>query len=252
MLKEKRQAVISHAATKGLDPAVPMKDSGMEWLGEVPAHWEVKRVKHIVDKEDGIQLGPFGGMLLNLQTEDTGFKLYGQENTISGDFSTGQRWLSEARFKELSRYELRTGDIVLTRKGSLGNARYVSVLPSLGIIDSDTIRLRPNHSEISAHFLTLLLHEAAYVAEQITANKRGAILSGLNTETVANITLLIPPMLEQNKIQNLVRTESHRLEQAITLSCETNTLLQERRSALISAVVTGKIDVRGLAKSEAA
>ena len=67
------------------------KDSGAPWLGEVPAHWQVKRLKYLVANPGGIQMGPFGGMLLELKSEDTGFKVYGQENTISGNFELGRK-----------------------------------------------------------------------------------------------------------------------------------------------------------------
>lgn len=246
LLAEKRQAVISHAVTKGLDPTVPMKDSGVEWLGEVPAHWEVKRLKYLAVDGDGIQLGPFGGMLLDLDDEDTGYKLYGQENTISGDFTAGHRWLSEKRYVDLARYSLLDGDIVLTRKGSLGNARFVVELSCPGIIDSDTIRIRVDHNLVIPLFITLLLHESDYISYQIALMKRGAILSGLNSETVANIVIFAPPKTEQILILEALSQRCANSDQLISSGEAAITLLQERRAALISAAVTGKIDVRGL------
>lgn len=119
-LAEKRQAVITQAVTKGLNPTAPMKDSGIDWLGEIPAHWEIKRLKYLVRDVVGLQMGPFGGMLTDLSPEPTGFKLYGQENTISGNFKLGDRWIEEERFYDLVRYQLHAGDLVITRKGSLG------------------------------------------------------------------------------------------------------------------------------------
>lgn len=191
LLKEKRQAVISHVVTKGLNPDVPLKDSGVEWFGDVPKHWKLSRLKHLVQDYSGIQMGPFGGMLKDLDEVNTGFKVYGQENTISGDFTKGSRWISEDRFYELANYHLITGDIVLTRKGSLGNARLIDSLPSEGIIDSDTIRLRVSKSVLDSPFLSFLLHHADYIAKQIMLTRRGAILPGLNTETIANLVVAL-------------------------------------------------------------
>lgn len=247
LLKEKRQAVISQVVTKGLDPNVPMKDSGVEWLGEVPASWTVKRIKFLVANGDGIQMGPFGGMLLDLDSEGTGFRVYGQENTISGDFTRGSRWISRERYTNLSSYHIGIGDLLLTRKGSLGNARLVHSLPEPGIMDSDTIRIRVNPYLIMPQFLAFLLHEARYVSEQIDLSKRGAILPGLNSETISNIAILLPPIDCQN---SLIRFLEQRLAEFQTLTSDAQQaieLLGERRSALISAAVTGKIDVRGLA-----
>ncbi|MDR1462638.1 MAG: restriction endonuclease subunit S, partial [Azoarcus sp.] len=105
-LAEKRQALITRAVTKGLNPDAPMKPSGIDWLGDIPAHWEVLPLKRLLVDAVGLQMGPFGGMLTNLPDYETGYKLYGQENTISGDFSLGCRWIEEERHFELKRYEL--------------------------------------------------------------------------------------------------------------------------------------------------
>lgn len=245
LLKEKRQAMISHAVTKGLDPTVPMKYSGVEWLGEVPAHWAIKRLKQLVLDAAGIQMGPFGGMLVDLDDSDTGYKVYGQENTISGNFSSGNRWVPESRYFALSNYHLEVGDIVLTRKGSLGNCRRVSLLPQAGIIDSDTIRVRVQDQIMNPDYLELLLHEAGYISTQLSLVKRGAILSGLNSEIIANLVIVVPPPDGQEELLLEIKAASSKFDQGIS-DCEYAVgLLRERRSALISATVTGKIDVRG-------
>ena len=252
LLKEKRQAVISHAVTKGLNPNAPMKPSGIQWLGDVPQHWTVSRIKFMVQPNDGIQMGPFGGMLLDLDGVDTGFKVFGQENTISGDFTRGQRWISQERYAELERYAAKNGDLVLTRKGSLGNARLIVDLPQPGIIDSDTIRVRVDNDIVASRFLAKLLHEAPYIAEQITRKKRGAILPGLNTSIIANLVVVLPNRDEQDELLSYLDSESLRFN---TLQAEAERaieLLQERRTALISAAVTGKIDVREFAYQETA
>ena len=251
LLKEKRQAVISHAITKGLNPDAPLKPSGIEWPCEVPADWDVKRMKYLVADGDGIQMGPFGGMLLDLDFEETGFKVYGQENTISGDFSLGRRWISKERYAALSNYHVDVGDLLLTRKGSLGNARLIQALPQPGIVDSDTIRVRVNRSLIMQSFLAILLHEAQYVAEQITLSKRGAILPGLNSETIADISIILPPLDQQQKLMEFLGEHIAKLDTLIAEAQHAIDLLQERRTAIISAATTGQIDVRPLNKRQA-
>lgn len=252
LLKEKRQMVISHAVTEGLNPDAPMRDSGIEWLGEVPAHWTVCRMKHVVSSHDGIQMGPFGGMLTNIESEATEFKLYGQENTISGDFERGSRWIEGARYRELARYALQAGDLVMTRKGSLGSCRIFPENACPGISDSDTIRLRVDEQAMLCQFALLLLQGAGYIDTQIAMTKRGAILSGLNTQVVADLVLAVPPVPEQATILNFIVDREMEAEALIRDACKAVGLLQERRNALISAAVTGQIDVRGLAQAEAA
>jgi len=247
LLKEKRQAVISHAVTKGLNPDAPMKDSGIEWLGEVPGHWEMKRLKHLVIADRGIQMGPFGGMLKDLETEPTAHKLYGQENTINDNFDAGSRWLSIAHFEKLREYELKPGDVVLTRKGaSIGNCRVVPTGIQRGVIDSDTIRVRLDDRVIKVGFAVLLMHEG-YMEVAILRQQKGAVLPGLNTGTIANLLIALPPMTEQFTIMEFLTNEIHKFDTLTAEAQHAIALLQERRTALISAAVTGQIDVRGLA-----
>lgn len=251
LLREKRQAVIARAVTKGLNMAAPTKDLDIEWLGGMPAHWSFCRLKHVIRSDDGIQMGPFGGMLTELSHEPTGFKLYGQENTISGDFQRGRRWLGGALFKELSRYQLLPGDLVLTRKGTLGGCRQVPEAITPGIADSDTIRLRLNPDRIESAFAQLLLRDAAYISTQVDLTKRGAILSGLNTEVVANLRIALPPLEEQRQILSRLH-ELDRITVRLVEAAEAAvSLLQERRASLISAAVTGKIDVGGAVATQA-
>jgi type I restriction enzyme S subunit len=199
-LAEKRQAIITQAVTKGLNPAAPMKDSGIDWLGQIPAHWEVKRLKFLVIDRIGLQMGPFGGMLTDLSPDPTGYKLYGQENTISGDFQLGRRWIEKERFDDLARYQLHPGDLVITRKGSLGSCRQFPAQALPGIADSDTIAIRFDDRKLQSELAIVLLHDAAYIAAQIESTRRGAILAGLNTTVVGDLWIVCPKMDEQSQI----------------------------------------------------
>jgi type I restriction enzyme S subunit len=253
LLKEKRQAVISHAVTKGLNPAAPMKPSGVKWFAEMPRHWRLKRLRHLSNTgEAGIQMGPFGAMLTSLPPHPTGFSLFGQENTISGDFASCYRWISATQYTQLIKYSLRPGDIVLTRKGSIGHARIIPTNIQPGIMDSDTIRLRPNGVEIENPFLVRLLHEASYLKVQIEASSRGAILLGLNSSTIGDLQIALPPPGEQRAISAYLERVAADLDSLVKTAQSAIALLQERRTTLISAAVTGKIDVRGLVTKEAA
>jgi type I restriction enzyme, S subunit len=250
LLQEKRQSVISHAVTKGLNPDVPMKDSGVEWLGEVPEHWEVKRLIHVTQGGNNVQMGPFGGMLKGHATSPTEYRLYGQENTISNNFEIGGRWLEREHFQQLREYELLPGDVVLTRKGaSIGNCRIVPDGIHKGVIDSDTIRVRFDESLIDKRLASLLMHEG-YLEVEIMAKQKGAVLPGLNTMTISNLLIALPPIDEQLEIVGCLEVHLGRFEHLVKLTTDAVLLLQERRSALVSAAVTGQIDVRRLVPAE--
>lgn len=244
LLKEQRAAIIQRAVTRGLNPHAPMKDSGIPWLGEIPTHWEVKKLKYAVQKYGlGIQMGPFGSMLTKLQPFDVGFKVFGQENTINNDFNLGSRWISETQFEELKKYEILTGDIVLTRKGSIGQCRLVPPDIKRGIIDSDTIRLRIDQKIILSKFLVWIFQESKYILEQLNFLQRGAILGGLNTAIIENLVLSIPPLDEQLSILSHLKKICLSFELGISAYSRQLALLAEYRAALIHECVTGRKEI---------
>ena len=115
----------------------------MEWLGEVPEHWEVKRVRHILRHSyDGLKIGPFGSQLTSQMLQETGYKVYGQENVIANDFSRGERFISEEKFQELAVYETRPGDILITMMGTSGRCGITPENIEAGIMDSHLLRIR--------------------------------------------------------------------------------------------------------------
>lgn len=229
------EGIATHAAFTSLP---------FHWMPRLPASWTLTKLKYLGEKgQKTTQMGPFGGMLTQLLQTDTGFKLYGQENTISRDFSKGSRWVSEATFRELSRYELKPGDIMLTRKGTLGKCASFPSGAVRGIADSDTIRIRLNHSLFSHWMLENTLQYASYVSEQIALEKRGAILAGLNTSIIDNLLIAVPPMNEQQKIAAFgtkMLEKNSSLRESLISSIDR---LKEYRAALITAAVTGQINV---------
>lgn len=245
LLAEKRAALIHQAVTKGLDPSVPMKDSGMSWIGEIPVHWSVSPLKHSVGSSVrfGLQMGPFGASLTHISRTPKPCSVFGQANTISGDFETVSRWLTFEQFAGLSKYRLLPGDIVLTRKGSLGNSRLVPDDIPLGIIDSDTIRLRVDERAINPGYIAFLLHEAYYLQQQISVHSRGAILPGLNTSVVGNLQIITPPLAEQATLLKYLVEKTQESNQIATTLREQVLRLNEYRQALITAAVTGQVDI---------
>ncbi|MFO0777537.1 MAG: restriction endonuclease subunit S [Nitrospira sp.] len=253
LLNEQKQAIIHRAVTRGLPstgsgqapPSIPLKPSGIPWLGDIPKHWEVRRLRFAIDHYGpGIQMGPFGSSLTELQSSDTGFKLFGQENTISGDFTRGSRWVTKKQFEQLRKYELVPGDIVLTRKGSIGKARLVPNGIPRGIADSDTIRVRLDERTVDRPFIVMLLHSSAYVQQQLEATQRGAVLGGLNTATIGNLVLVLPPLTEQWTLLADIQERTSTLIAALSRVEREIELLREYRIRLVADVVTGKVDVR--------
>lgn len=247
LLKEKRQAVISHAVTKGLDPSVPMKDSGVEWLGRVPAHWSAVRLKFLAYD---IKAGPFGSALTKDMYASSGYRVYGQEQVIPGDFSIGDYYIDEATFAQLAQYATQEGDVLISCVGTFGKIAVVPENAEPGIINPRLIRLRLVDG-VSPNYLAEVLRSTV-TFEQFSVLSRGGTMDVINIGTLSDIWVAVPPYSEQQSIlenlQRLMREFDALVDEAV-LSIE---LLRERRSALISAAVTGQIDVRGLATAKEA
>ena len=245
LLKEERTAIINHAVTKGLDPNVPMKDSGIEWLGEMPEHWELKPIKYLLkDGKEGIKIGPFGSSLKLDILVTEGIKVFGQVNVINDDFTIGNRYISEDYFAEMSQYEIVTNDILITMMGTTGKSKIVPYNIKKGIMDSHLIRLRLNESIFHPHYLSYIINDSYSVGQNIFLLGKGSIMHGLNSAVIKSIIIPTPPLNEQNDIMEFIQKENIRLDKLSNTTNKEIELLKEFKNALINEAVTGKIDVR--------
>ncbi|MDH0704077.1 restriction endonuclease subunit S [Pseudomonas toyotomiensis] len=241
LLKEKRQAVISHAVTKGLDPTVPMKDSGVEWLGEVPAHWSVSPLKFLVDEKVA---GPYGASLTKAMYTDSGYRVYGQQQVISDDFSIGDYYISEEKFSEMQRYVVFPGDVLISVMGTIGRVSVVPVGVEVGIINPRLVRYKFAQRKVVPEFVKILLMSLRYQS-RLREESQGSTMEGLNMVILGDLPLVLPPLDEQLSIVAFVKAYDFSFNELVEQAESAVGLLQERRFALISAAVTGKIDVRG-------
>lgn len=245
LLKEKRQAVISHAVTKGLDPNARMKDSGIEWLGEVPEGWEVVPIKHIgwlkggagfPHDEQGVEGEELSFHKVNAlaQAGDDGV-LLPSENTISRE--TASR-LGAYIFPQMSIVFAKVGAALL-----LGRIRVIS---DASCLDNNMMGLVVKEDNA----VNFVRYAMSLVRFDLISNP-GTVPS-LNESQIGNFRLAIPQKDEQHTITAFIDRETTKLDTLTAEAQRAIALLQERRTALISAAVTGKIDVRGLAPQEAA
>ena len=117
-------------------PYPTYKDSGVEWLGEVPEHWEVCKLRRKLRTPDGIKIGPFGSQLKLEQMSPSGYKVYGQANVIARDFARGTKFVNQEKFDELSACEVLPGDLLVTMMGTSGRCTHVPEDTAMGIMDS--------------------------------------------------------------------------------------------------------------------
>lgn len=124
--KRLKQSIITEAVTKGVRGKRPMKDSGIEWIGQIPEEWDVPRIKNIIQQtKDGIKIGPFGSALTNKTTGSDEYNVYSQANLIAGDYSKTKNTVSQEVFEQLIGYEVFSGDICLSMMGTIGKCKIV-------------------------------------------------------------------------------------------------------------------------------
>lgn len=250
LLQEKRQAVISHAVTKGLNPNAPMKDSRIEWLGEVPEHWEE------------IPLGALLAIKHGFAFDGRRFSDAGKYILMTpGNFKEGGGFRSKDPEKYFDsedfprEFILHTGQLLVAMTeqaaGLLGSALFV---PDHGVyLHNQRVGLVCDlqQDRLHAGFLFHLFNSARYRAE-VSTTSTGAKVRHTSPGRMLSVRALLPPPDEQLQIAAFIETTMGDIDELQANSYSAISLLQERRSALISAAVTGQIDVRGLAGSEAA
>lgn len=240
LYEEEKTAIINQAVTKGINPDVPMKDSGIEWLGEIPAHWEVKRLKMIVSKI-GSGITPSGGASVYLTS---GIPLLRSQNIhFDGLKLDDVAFISEEIDESMSNSRIQDGDVLLNITGaSIGRCFFVPVGFGRGNVNQHVCIIRPIIKKIDTLYLNMLMRsEIGQI--QIKLQQTGANREGLNFEQLKNFILPIPHVNEQQSIVRHIETECARIDAHIARTTALIELLTEYRTALISEVVTGKINV---------
>ena len=237
LLQEKRAALITQAVTKGLDPAVQMKDSGIKWIGYIPVHWNVKKLKHMVPAVTvGIVVTPSKYYV----TE--GVPCLRSLNIAQGHVERDDLvFISETANLLHRKSRIFEGDIVVVRTGRAGVAAVVPpYLDGANCIDLLIIR---RSSQIDSHFLYYFMNSRA-VGAQVSADSVGSIQEHYNTVTLSNLCVPSIPATEQRAIVAFLDRETARMDALVNRVRAAIDHLKELRTALISAAVTGKIDVR--------
>lgn len=232
LLAEKRRALITRAVTRGLNPNVPLRDSGIPWLGEIPAHWEVQRIAWLFHERD--ERGEPDLPLLEVSINS---------GVVLREFSDERIESTAANFNT---YKVARRDDVVFNKMRMWQGA-VGVAPEDGLVSPDYVVAEPIGS-LSSPYASLLFRTAAFSAE-CARHSHGIVWDRLRLywEGFRNIEVPLPTVQEQTSIVERMSSETSKLDELSAATERTIALLRERRSALISAGVTGQIDVEGAA-----
>ena len=239
LLQEKRTALISHAVTKGLDPDVPTKDSDIEWLGPMPAHWAISPLMRLVEPGRPIMYGivlpgpDFEGGVPIVKGGDVAPDKLDLQRLNRTDPEIEKRYV---------RSRLRGGDIVYAIRGSIGAAAVVPDALEGANLTQDTARVAPRDG-VEVGWLMYALQSRPVFA-QLEAGAVGAAIRGINIFSLKRALLPVPPRPEQGSIRDYLDVQTRILDELAEKVARAVDRLVEYRSTLITAAVTGHIDVR--------
>jgi restriction endonuclease S subunit len=235
LLEEERVAVINQAVTKGLDPNVSMKDSGIEWLGKIPEHWEVKRLRNIVDT---IKTGstPPSDEIKYFEPQEINW--YGPGDFDKLKLGDAKRKISQLAIEQNKCRLFPSNSILLIGIGATVGKVGLSTEPCSSNQQINAIILKEFYN---ARFYLYFL---STIKEIIVMEASSATLPIFNQTQTKNISVSVPPIEEQNKIVDFIEIQMERVQTIIEKSKHEIELLKEYKTALISEVVTGKVDVR--------
>lgn len=249
LLKEKRAALINHAVTKGLpvrDQNIKMKDSGVEWIGEIPEGWEVRKIKHLAGNcSIPVQTGPFGAQLHAEDYVNEGIPFILIRNIYDGKINLKDiPFITEKDAERLSMYKLKEGDYVFSRVGTLGRCAIVTKSEEGWLISGQMLRLRLKDIRLNLSFIGYVF-QSKISEDYLSLQSIGSTRESLNTEIVMNMPVSFPPLPEQTTIANFLDKATAKIDKTIQKIKEKINLLEEYKKSLIHYVVTGKVDVRG-------
>lgn len=239
LLKEKRQVTINHAVTKGLDLSVPMTDSGIEWIGKIPKHWNVRKLKSLCDLiTDGSHFSP--------EHQDNGFPMATVENIKNNkvDILSCHK-ITKSDFELLIKNgcQPEENDVLFTKDGTIGVSIVYNQDDKIVLLSSIAI-IRNTKSILSPNFCKFFL-DSDLIKTQIGKESHGSALQRLILKQIKNFTFLTPPLNDQKQIADFLDKETSKINLLLSKTESQIEKLEDFRQSLTSSAVTGKIDVRG-------
>ncbi|MCY7628902.1 restriction endonuclease subunit S [Bacillus altitudinis] len=251
LLEEQRQSIITEAVTKGLNPNVKMKDSGIEWIGEIPEHWSILALKHIAsEKKHSFVDGPFGSDLKNEEYVDSGVPVIQLNNIKNGDLRViNMNFVTKEKSEQLKRHIAYPGDLVIAKMASpIARSAVVPKTYENYVIVADCIKLKLKENYLN-HYINFAMNTPFTIA-QAESFANGTTRSRVNLSIIKNLKLPIPNFEEQKEIASYLTLKVSEVNNVIKAVENQIQKLKEYRQSLIYEAVTGKIDVRDMELDE--
>jgi type I restriction enzyme S subunit len=244
LLKEQRTSLINQVVTKGLNPNVKMKDSGVEWIGEIPEHWTTQPIKYLKSlSPDSIVDGPFGSSVnVNEDYGDYEIPVVRTTNITDKGFDDRDlRFMKRDKYLELLRHNVLPNDVLFSKVGTIGNVCLFPERYKEGILSTTgSCRIRVDDTKVNRDWFVYVLLKHKMEFKFLSGQN---VQPFLNMTTIKDVKLEVPPLGEQNQIVEYLDSKTKEIDDLVQLEKKKIDLLKEYRQSLISEVVTGKIKV---------
>ena len=240
-LKDYRASLIYETVTKGLDKTVPMKDSGIDWIGQVPQGWGVSKLKFILEKGiNSIKVGPFGSSLSGDAIRSSGKWVYNQRNVLDNNFTETDFYISEAKCKELKNFSVSSGDILLTTRGTIGRVAIVPKKYWEGIIHPCLMKFKVDSKIVLPELIKYLFNDIPLVREQLNFLSNSTTIDVIYSYNLKNIIIPIIPIEEQYSTLEVLDRQTSDVDSLIKIKQKHIENINKQRQTLIYDYVTGK------------
>lgn len=220
-----------------------MKDSGIEWIGDISAEVTLIPLKYLLsDEKAPIKVGPFGSQLsgADFLCNESNFWVYNQRTVIDNNYEVGDSFISEEKFNEMQGFHVKSGDILITTRGTIGKISRVPYKHSKGIIHPCIIRFRINDNKINYDLLRLIFNESDFVTRQITYKSNATTIEVIYSETLKNIKIPIWSFRSQTIISQYLCKRNKQIDDLTTdIQSQINILEEYKRSVITEAVTKG-------------
>lgn len=239
-LEERRKIIITHAVTHGINPYVPMRDSGVDWLGKIPAHWEVRKLKSLAEVKG--RIGFRGYTNEDMVLEGEGAITLSPSNVYNGHVEFDKcSYLSWPKYYESPEIMVEEGHLLFVKTGSsYGKTGIVNHLPEKATINPQFSLIKPRR--IRPHFLNYAF-ATPQLKHQVEVSVIGSTIPTISQAKIKNFIILTPPINEQESILDFLNIELAPLDMVISKQKRIIELLRERKNIIINETVTGKVKV---------
>lgn len=218
------------------------KDSGIAWIGEIPEHWEVIKIKQLL-KNNSLKVGPFGSQLSGSDILSDGkYWIYNQRTVLDNNFSSCNSFITHEKYNDLIGFKVNAGDILLTTRGTIGKISRVPTTFNEGVIHPCIIRFNINESILKYDILKYIFNDSDLVINQVKYNSNSTTIDVIYSDTLKNIILTCIPKEEQQSIATYLDQKCGEIDELITLQEEMITKLQGYKQSVITEAVTKGLD----------